>query len=73
MTDIPFTSDQLADIVVAALEAKDFEAVVAALRLLVVVDPRRAALLYDSVELAIAMRRLELGQRPQPPKDQAQC
>lgn len=56
--DLP-TADQLSDIVIVALDSGDMEGVVAALRVMAVVDPRRAAETLAAIELGIAMRREE--------------
>ncbi len=56
--DLP-TADQLSDIVIVALDSGDMEGVVAALRVMAVVDPRRAAETLAAIELGLAMRREE--------------
>ena len=57
-SDLP-TADQLSDIVIVALDSGDMEGVVAALRVMTVVDPRRAAETLAAIELGLAMRREE--------------
>lgn len=56
--DLP-TADQLSDIVIVALDSGDMEGVVAALRVMAVVDPRRSAETLAAIELGLAMRREE--------------
>ena len=56
--DLP-TADQLSDIVIVALDSGDMEGVVAALRVMAVVDPKRAAETLAAIELGLAMRREE--------------
>lgn len=57
-SDLP-TADQLSDIVIVALDSGDMEGVVAALRVMAVVDARRAAETLAAIELGLAMRREE--------------
>ena len=53
------TADQLSDIVIVALDNGDMEGVVAALRVMTVVDLRRAAETLAAIELGLAIRREE--------------
>lgn len=57
-SDLP-TADQLSDIVIVALDNGDMEGVVAALRVMTVVDLRRAAETLAAIELGLAIRREE--------------
>lgn len=55
----PYTADQLEAGIANALAAGDLEAVEAMLRVLYVVDFRRACLVVEAIELGIAIRRAE--------------
>jgi hypothetical protein len=54
MTDLP-TSAQLVAVFHAAVRAGDADGVDAALRVMVVVDPRKAVELYDALKTAVAV------------------
>lgn len=58
-SDLP-TADQLSDVVIVALNVGDMEGVVAALRVMAVVDPRRADEMLSAIELGLAMRREDI-------------
>ncbi len=58
-SDLP-TADQLSDVVIVALNVGDMESVVAALRVMAVVDPRRADEMLSAIELGLAMRREDI-------------
>jgi len=53
MTTLP-TSAQLVEVFHAALTAGDADGIEAVLRVLVVVDPRKAVELYDALKTAVA-------------------
>lgn len=50
------TADELEQLIVHALEAGDVEGAVLALRLLVGVDARRAAAVYDTMKAGLLLR-----------------
>lgn len=50
-----YTSDDLATGIERAMKARDFEAVVDLLKALVGVDPHRASLIYDTLQVGIAL------------------
>lgn len=54
MSELP-TSDQLAAIFSAALKAGDTQGVGDALRIMALVDPERAGLLFDTLRVALAI------------------
>ena len=55
MSEIPWTAEQLTGGIANALKARNFEAVVDFLRLLVVVDPQRAQDVWETLQLGIAL------------------
>lgn len=57
MTETPrtYTADELVYAIGLALEARDFEAAVALLKMLAVVDPRQAQAVLDVVRIAVVL------------------
>ncbi len=55
MTAVPFTADQLTEGITRALKAGDAEAVYDFLRVLAVVDPRRAQDVMDMIEVGLTI------------------
>jgi hypothetical protein len=55
MSAIPYTADQLTGGIANAIKAREFEAVEHFLRLLVVVDPKRAEEVWDTLQLGILL------------------
>ena len=53
--DDGFTPEVLERIIHAALKQRDFEGVVHALRILTVRDPHRASLIYDTIQVGLAI------------------
>lgn len=59
-----YTADQLEAIFHAAIKAGDAKGVHAALRVMVTVDPHRAADLYDTLDLALKIAKLNREAAP---------
>jgi hypothetical protein len=55
------TAEDLEAGIAKALEARDMPAVVDFLRVLVTVDPQRAALVYDTLTVGIALNRAHIA------------
>lgn len=51
----PLTADEIEAIIPHALRAGDLEGVEACIRLLVIVDPRRAADVFDTLRLGVRL------------------
>lgn len=66
-----YTADQLHQGVLNAIEAKDLQAAVDILTVLVGVDPARGVALYDQIQDALTVARV-LGPTPTFPPDPAQ-
>jgi hypothetical protein len=56
--EIPWTAEQLTQGVANALKARNFEAVHDFIRLLVVVDPRQAEAVWETLQLGIALGKV---------------
>lgn len=54
-----WTADELEEAIVNALKAKDMPAVVDLLRVLVVVDPKRAEDVYDVLQIGMSIKATE--------------